>query len=439
MKKLGIAILAIGLMLGLAACGKKQTPGGQVAQLGTVKLVSQDYVPGGIWGHGITERGIYQSKRKEPYGLTYLDFETGHSIYLCDKPECKHDGNSFCVATTKQYNYKEVRLYGDYLMIAAIEETETQYLFHILAVAADGSSLDNMVTVAKIEKEAIAGVRVTAFAVHRNMAVFGISMTGTKGLDDSVYNASFVVNLEAKEVVCLDKEVFDKENAMVSKAKGYGDSFFYVKESKKVKTLYRYVIDEEKEELLELPRNFTGDYWVKGDTVIYTNKPTYGFWMYQLDTKENKEFKFDYSDTEKMACKHDNPKKRVINQIKLYDPEEIRTDENFIYVFYGYLNYHCLEDEVRNVMFPVLVYDIKGNYIKTVDVGQTYRSLGEERYTRLETQNRIYLYDDIQGDYYYCVVDIIDAVEKHELYRCKLQDMIDGTGVLKLLQDDMLD
>lgn len=74
-----------------------------------------------------------------------------------------------------------------------------------------------------------------------------------------------------------------------------------------------------------------------------------------------------------------------------------------------------------------------------MDAGQTYRSLGEERYTRLETQNRIYLYDDIQGDYYYCVVDIIDAVEKHELYRCKLQDMIDGTGVLELLQDDMLD
>ena len=37
------------------------------------------------------------------YEVMYHDDETGKSLPLCAKPECRHDGNEYCVATTKHY------------------------------------------------------------------------------------------------------------------------------------------------------------------------------------------------------------------------------------------------------------------------------------------------------------------------------------------------
>ena len=88
-------------------------------------------------------------------GFYYVDKATGNKIYLCNKPECRHDGNQFCIATNEKYRIGQTVLYGtDRIYATAIEETETQYLYKLLCVELDGSEMNEVVTFMTMEKTA---------------------------------------------------------------------------------------------------------------------------------------------------------------------------------------------------------------------------------------------------------------------------------------------
>ena len=44
-----------------------------------------------------------QRNNWDHFALKYFDAESGETVFVCAKPNCLHDGNEFCTATTKNY------------------------------------------------------------------------------------------------------------------------------------------------------------------------------------------------------------------------------------------------------------------------------------------------------------------------------------------------
>ena len=75
-------------------------------------------------------------------------------MYLCNKPECKHDGSAFCVASNDKYSVIDYCLYDGCILAYVLEETDTQQVFKVISLALDGSSLSEVATVMMLEKTA---------------------------------------------------------------------------------------------------------------------------------------------------------------------------------------------------------------------------------------------------------------------------------------------
>ena len=111
---MGLAVLGI---LGLAGCKKEQ----EQEQKKELSFVSADYQRGNTSKYlpepmMKTEKGYYYYS--EFYkGFRYYDVATDKEMYLCNKPECRHDGNQFCVATNEKYRVLDYCLYGENIMV----------------------------------------------------------------------------------------------------------------------------------------------------------------------------------------------------------------------------------------------------------------------------------------------------------------------------------
>ena len=194
---LGLTVL--GLMV-LAGC-KKEQPKESVL---SVAVFPEDYKKetGGMM---LMEQGYYYCSM-ENRDLHYYDFASGTDMYLCNKPECKHDGNKFCVATNDKYRIDRVCLYGGRIFATAVEETDTAYLFKVLQIALDGSEMNEFVTYYTLEKTGITTVECAddRLFIHRNRMVIPMKVNG-QGEDATFYGTAWV-NLDTKEVSYSDEE-----------------------------------------------------------------------------------------------------------------------------------------------------------------------------------------------------------------------------------------
>lgn len=102
MRKVKYWVLVTLLSIGIAGCAKREEGSEQKLESKlTAPVVAEDYNP----GNGSimkTENGYYYYDVLSG-ALRYYDIASGKNMYLCNKPECKHDGNSFCVATNDKY------------------------------------------------------------------------------------------------------------------------------------------------------------------------------------------------------------------------------------------------------------------------------------------------------------------------------------------------
>lgn len=55
--------------------------------------------------------GIYYNAGSN-LNLHYYDLSTQKDVILCNKPECKHDGNEYCVATNGKYHPLAFQVYS---------------------------------------------------------------------------------------------------------------------------------------------------------------------------------------------------------------------------------------------------------------------------------------------------------------------------------------
>ena len=225
----GICLLAAAV---LAGCAGKS---GEEKQTGDMPaLVAEDFSRGNniIFANG---NGYYYYS--DTYqGFRYADSTTGNDLYLCNKPECRHDGNEFCVATNEKYSIDRVGMYGGRIFATAIETTDTQHKFQLLSIALDGSALNEEVTYLTIEKTGVMPamhVDKTQIYIHRNVAMIPVWMIGADGTETTQLYGTAIVNLDTKEVTYLDEEPYSTENPEISEITAYGDYFYYCRAGKK--------------------------------------------------------------------------------------------------------------------------------------------------------------------------------------------------------------
>lgn len=288
---LGLAVLGI---LGLAGCEKEQ----EQEQKKELSFVSADYQRGNTSKYlpepmMKTEKGYYYYS--EFYkGFRYYDVATDKEMYLCNKPECRHDGNQFCVATNEKYRVLDYCLYGENIMVYAIDETDTKQVFQVLAVALDGSELSEVATVMELEKTAqLTPEAGGTFIVHRNKVLLTMWAKNEEELGDVNLYGTALLDLDTKEVSYLDEEPLGKDNPQLMDISAYGDYFYYGKnEGRKGKkrVLHRYHIENGIDESYSFPVGYEGTYEIiDEDTVVYLRDFSDNLCIHRYATGETEE------------------------------------------------------------------------------------------------------------------------------------------------------
>ena len=239
-----------------------------------------------------TEHGYYYYSYNYG-GFRYVDGSTGKDMYLCNKPECKHDGNVFCVATNDTYTIFGWVLYDNRIVANVIEESDTQYLYKLLEIAADGSMANEIVTYYTMEKTGEVEVfrhGAGAIYIHRNKVMLPM-VTGTAdGLEDTECYGCAIVDLNTQEVVYLDTEPLSRENAQVTRINAYGDYMYYCRKEGKKTVLHRYNINNGTDETHKLLVGFGGQYALPDEEhVVYTKSSGRELCVYSYATGENEE------------------------------------------------------------------------------------------------------------------------------------------------------
>ena len=286
---LGLTVLGL---LTLAGCNKQ--PEEEQSDKSKSSYVSEDYQPG-VRDMMLTDKGFYYISGKTEPGIHYYDSATGRSMYLCNKPECRHDRNEFCVATNGRYDYFDYCIYSSKLFLYVVEETETQYLFKLLAAELDGSGMDEVATVMELEKTGNdIQIHSCGMMIHRNTAVFDVCTTGTLAEEVHYYGVAFM-DINTGEVTWLDEEAFGADNVEITRVSGYGDWIYYCRKEGKKTLLHRYHMKEKTDEVCRFLVGFSGDYVVKDeDTVLYLLKSGTELYSYRYSTGENtEEFRFE--------------------------------------------------------------------------------------------------------------------------------------------------
>ena len=110
MRKVLFTVLTIVCLVTFAGCNKNKQedqPGEATAGNKEYQFISEDFEQGnrpGTMGNAMlrTEKGFYHYNDTLG-GFRSYDTATGKEMFLCNKPECRHDGNEVCIATNEKY------------------------------------------------------------------------------------------------------------------------------------------------------------------------------------------------------------------------------------------------------------------------------------------------------------------------------------------------
>lgn len=433
-KAIVLGLVCLTGLLALAGC-KKDAPKESVL---SGAVLPEDYKKetGGMM---LTEQGYYYCSM-ENRDLHYYDFATGTDMYLCNKPECKHDGNKFCVATNDKYRIDRVCLYGGRIFATAVEETDTEYLFKVLQIALDGSEMNELVTYYTLAKTGATAVEYADdnLFIHRNRMVIPMQVNG-QGEDTTYYGTAWV-DLDTKDVSYFDEEALSKDNIAVTDLDGFGDYIFYCKQvTKKKIELYRYHMTDGAVETRKLVTSFGGQYVpLDENTVVYIRKNGKTFYVYDHATGENEEKGLTFTFTEHL---HDED---GADNIWEHDSEAVglRYDGTYFYV--------ADKSYLRSDHSP------EGNG-ESVIIGNSYLHIFNENFEKLAEMNVVdefsrprpwkelvylgkYLHHSDPnahlcyfGDTVYGVWAKVEAKEGHYVVKCSRSDLLAGNPEYELV------
>lgn len=410
------------------------------AGCGEEKLVSQDQQRANCRNRDVnsimkTDKGFYYSKKSlEPLNLYYYDAENGKSMYLCNKPECRHEGDEFCAATSDKYMVQETIMYSDSLYISAIEETETTYEYKLLRASLDGSSFSEVVTYFELDNIEVAPVydwdTDQAVTIHRNKAFLPYRLENRNNQEIGV-SGTAVYDLETGELTYLgekQRELADWDFNFM----GCGDYMYYVHEQKYKTRLNRYSYKDGSVEELNLEKGFQGDYAVYDENTIFYIKLQQELYKYTYDTKENTRIQhtewngYDFDFTDDSGRTH-------TGWVDGYNIYSVLSDGEYVYIPENSSNEHSVGgysgasftliysdsekeeyiQEPRKAYLQVTMLDSDGNYINHVDV-ETEELIGYDEYFTLHILD-----------------DAVYIQTPFKVYECSKEDFVAGNANFK--------
>ncbi len=267
--------LFVAIVLSLTLAGCKGDSSASPSHLARTPVGIEDYYEMPIME---TEKGYYYNAASEEGGLLlhYLDKATGKDILLCSKPECKHDGNEYCVATNRKYHPISFQLYDGAIYMAAICDGESSYDFKLVRIALDGTSMSDVATYFStnlISNNHPSKYREEDYMlIHRGKALFQVCVGGNDEVDEVRYRGTFLYDLNSGEVTCFHPEGVSQDFSAWEAPTARGDSFYYFVKPERKKILHRLHLPDQTDEELELLPNFSGAYVVLNDgTIFYMN------------------------------------------------------------------------------------------------------------------------------------------------------------------------
>ena len=389
-------IVLVVLLLVLAGCGKKQVP-------------IEDYVrsnPPTLGMNGImkSDTGYYYSTATAgKLSLHYYDVESGQNIYLCSKPECRHDGDAFCTATSDKYSVKGACFYGDSLYLDVLETTDTEYLFKLLRVSADGSELSEVTIYLSVNKTSVdVMLGGEQMIIHRGVAVLPylfIDMAQTRATGKITGTmGTCLYHLETGELTELPELKYGEKNNGRERFTGYGDYIYFNTQQDRKNTLSRYCLKDGIVEDLELLRTYTGLYEVMDEDTIYYYYSGNRLFEHKISTKEN-------STHEGVFLNKNVYYNPVLNEnfekLEDYTCTDMVTDGTYLYAgkgvsFHkmstGYLGTRVYADGVeQRIPSYVHVYDRDLNEVVRVEVNAEPYSGNIERFSLAILEDMVYM------------------------------------------------
>ena len=219
-----------------------------------------------------TENGYYYNATNlGKISLRYHDTTTGNDIYLCAKPECTHDGDKFCTATSEGFRAIYTGMYGGNIYIAATESDGKQIHYKLLKASLDGTELTEICTfVQTIGSDR--GIHTLyedsrAMILHRGYAFipYYFSAHETKHMGRA---GLAIINLSDGSVEYLP-EYEQSETNGYKNITPYGDYIYYLMNSKS--EMHRYNFKTGEDELLPVKENMKETY---GNSVTNLTKYT---------------------------------------------------------------------------------------------------------------------------------------------------------------------
>ncbi|MCQ2460382.1 MAG: DUF5050 domain-containing protein [Ruminococcus sp.] len=177
-----------------------------------------------------TESGYYYNNEDFLLSLRYSEKSTDADIFLCPKPECRHDGNESCTAT---YNFSPITntiLYDNYIYFVADEKTKENLGYALYKVSLDGTTLDKVCDVAKImnpNEDNYSGYgSMPQFIIHKGYAYIPY-MFGALWYGQYIQSGFVKVNIQTGEKEILFEETEYKEGKEATVIGGHGDYIYY--------------------------------------------------------------------------------------------------------------------------------------------------------------------------------------------------------------------
>ena len=262
----------------LAGCSQQEAASMSITSednpLGNPSFVSR-YLPEGssILRLG---NGIYYNAGSN-LNLHYFDIPTQKDIILCNKPECKHDGNEYCVATNAKYHPIAFQVYSGSIFATAYCMDEEKLEFKLLRFAPDGSSLSEVVTYYSTIPTNIDKVPLTPsndkygynfLFIHRNKAYLPFCFHEEYAANNEIVYGMMELSLDSMELKSVFEETASKTNTPWYKLSAQGDYVYYVTEEPHKHLLHRRSVLDSSDEVIKLLTYFTGDYAVLSENRI---------------------------------------------------------------------------------------------------------------------------------------------------------------------------
>ena len=266
------------LLCSLTLCACQREGKGNASKPSAIQFVSEDFVCGNhrtnsnAHPHPImeTERGYYYNERSGRLSLHFYDKENQKDIVLCNKPECKHDGNAFCVATNKKYIPGAFQLYNDRILSVATVFQEGTMEIKLLEISLDGSELTELANLYSIpNKDGDLSIG-TNLLIHRNYACIFLGFANPVSFEETVEYGTLFYHLETGESFFANEEPLSRDNPRWQNVTAMGDYIYYAqKPTRRYYKLHRYHLIDRVDEELGLVTNFSGNYALLDENNIF--------------------------------------------------------------------------------------------------------------------------------------------------------------------------